>query len=135
MKVRRLVALLLITVLIVVASEALAAGAWVLWVQEERFWDAKGGHSGAQTRRWNVLDASSSETECRRKLTETIERVTHPNPPPNDADAMYKVTGDTVTFLFYPKDAKPTDTMTHSQVFHYVCLPDTVDPREPTGRK
>jgi len=135
MNVRRLVSLLFLTLLLPVASEALAAGTWVLWVEDERFWDPKGEHWGRQTRNWNVLDASSSEAECRRKLGETIKRVTNPENPPKDEDMMYKVTGDAVTFVFFPKDAKPTDKLRRSQVLRYICLPDTVDPRERSERK
>jgi hypothetical protein len=136
MKISCSMVLLLLPMLLADASEAPAASAWVLWVQEERFWDPKGGHWGRQTSGWSVLGASSSETECRRTLRDTVERVTHPDHPRSDADVLYKVTGDTVTFVFYPKDAKETDaTMTRSQVLHYVCLPDTVDPRDRNDRK
>lgn len=135
MKVGWLVALPVLSVLLVLASESPAAGAWVLWVQEERFSDPKGGHWGAETQRWDVLDASSSEAECRRKLGERIKRVTNPDSSPKDVKVFYKLIGDTVRFLFYPKDAKPEDTMIAAQDLHYVCLPDTVDPREPKGRK
>ena len=133
MKARRL-ALVLLIVLLVVVGEVLAAGAWVLWVREEHFSDPKGGQWGAQTRSWNVLAASSTEPECRRKLRERIERVTNPDFPPKDVKVLYKVIGDTVRFLFYPKDGSPTDTMIAAQDLHYICLPDTVDPREPRGR-
>jgi hypothetical protein len=84
--------------------------------------------------RWSVLGAASSETECLRRLRDAIERVAHPDFPRLDVDVMYKVTGDTVTLLFFPKDAKPTDTMTRSQTFRYACLPDTLDPRGPRGK-
>lgn len=127
--------LLLPAVLLVVATDTLAACAWVLWVQEERLSDPRGGHWGTQRSSWRVMGASSGETECRQRLRDTIQRVTQPEYPRQDADVMYKVTEDTVTFLFYPKDAKPTDKMTHSQIFHYACLPDTVDPRERNERK
>lgn len=135
MKVRHLVSLLFLTVILVVPSDALSAGAWVLWVEEERFLDPKGGHWGTQTRSWSVLDGSSSETECRRKLGETIKRMTNPDNLPKDEDVMYKVTGNTITFLFFQKDAKPTDKVKRSQVLHYVCLPDSVDPRDRSERK
>ncbi len=48
---------------------------------------------------------------------------------------MYKVNGDTVAFAFAAKDAKPTDTVTHSQHLRYACRPDTVDLWERTERK
>ena len=106
-------------------------GCLVLWVQDSRFGNPTGGRWGTQKSAWLVLTASSTETECRRKLRETIERVTNPEFPPKDEKVLYKVTGDTVSFLFYPKDGGP---MTANQILRYVCLPDTVDPREPRGK-
>jgi hypothetical protein len=119
--------------LFVLATSVSAECAWVLWVLEERIGDPKDGNSGSQIKPWILLGAASSETECQRRLRDTIERVAHPDFPRLDADVMYKVTGDTVTLLFFPKDAKPTDTITRSQTFHYACLPDTMDPRGPKG--
>ncbi len=107
----------------------------MLWVQDERFWDPTPKDWGHQTRSWGVLDASSSESECRRKLGATIKRVTSPENSPKDERVMYKVTNDVVTFIFFPKDSKPTDTVTHSQVLRYVCLPDTVDPRQRSDKR
>lgn len=113
------------------ANVALAEGAWVLWVQDNRFENPTGGRWGTQKSAWRVITASSTETECRRKLQETIERVTNPEFPPKDEKVLYKVTGDTVSFVFYPKDGGP---MTANQILRYVCLPDTVDPREHRGK-
>ncbi len=107
-----------------------SSGAWVLWVREERLSDPMGTEWRTQTSSWNLLGSFSSEPECRRDLRDTVERVTHPNEASADADLMAKVEGDTVTILYFPKHAKPTDTVTRSQILHYVCLPVTLDPRE-----
>jgi hypothetical protein len=120
--------------LLVLVPSASAECAWVLWVLEERLGDSRGGNRDVQTKPWFLVGAVSNETECQRRLRDTIERVAHPDFPRLDADVMYKVTGDTVTLLLFPKDAKPTDTMTRSQTFHYACLPDTMDPRGPKGK-
>ncbi|MGH7828977.1 MAG: hypothetical protein ACREP8_02255 [Candidatus Binatia bacterium] len=135
MNIRCSVSLLFLALFLFVATEAPAASAWVLWVQEEQLSDPKGGNWGSQTRNWKVLDGSSSELECRQKLIERIKRATNPENPPKDEEVTHKVTGDTITFLFFPKGATSTEKVTRSQVLHYVCLPDTVDPREPKGSK
>ena len=135
MKVRRSIALLLAAMLLVCVSETLAASAWVLWVRDERLAEPKGGQWGSQTNRWNLLEASSDEAGCRRVLQERIERVTHPDSLRDDEDVMSKVTENTVEFVFFPKGDKPTDTIKRAQILHYVCLPDTVDPRQHGERK
>jgi hypothetical protein len=102
--------------------------AWVLWTEESRFWNPKAEGWGSQTSDWEVVDGSSSETECRRKLADTMKRAANPDIPPND-DLMLKKTEDTITYLFFPKNTKETDKVRRSQVFRYVCLPDSVNPR------
>ena len=134
MKVRRVAAMLFLVVLLVVANEAKAACAWVLWVQDDRLEHRKDRDPGQQQIDWELIGASSSEADCQRKLKDTIERVTNPEKLPDEAKVMYKVEGDTVHFLFFPKNGKPTDTNTRSQTLHYFCLPDTVDPRNPKAR-
>jgi hypothetical protein len=49
-----------------VAASASAECAWVLWVLDERLGDdPKNGNWGAQTMRWIVLGAASSETDSK----------------------------------------------------------------------
>ncbi len=59
-------------------TSASAECAWVLWVEDQRFGNPQGRSYTMETTTWTVLGASSKETECRRTLRETIERVTHP---------------------------------------------------------
>ena len=61
--------------------------------------------------------------------------MTHPDSSRDDEDVMLKVTENTVEFVFFPKGDKPTDTIKRAQILHYVCLPDTVDPRQHGERK
>jgi hypothetical protein len=73
--------------LFLLATSVSAECAWVLWVLDERLGDdPKDGNWGAQ-----------------RRLRDTIERVAHPDFPRLDVDVMYKVTGDTVTLLFFQR--------------------------------
>ena len=132
--------LVVLTLFMTVGNGGLAAGAWVLWVQVHRISYPRdsAGHDLDAIERvdWEVLGAASSEKQCGQKLREKIYEVTHPPFPAEDTRMLYKVTGDSVSVLFYPKASKDTDkTMIAQQLLSYVCLPDTVDPRAAKGAK
>ena len=129
--------LLLLTMVLVVTSEALAGGPGCCGSGVERFGNPKDNNWGTHTREWGVIDGFSTEKECRQRIEERIKKMTNPNYLPKDDYTMYKVTGNTITFLFYDKDTKPNESgkMRGMQIMHHACLPDTVDPREPSQRK
>ena len=113
-----------------VVHEAVATCAWVLWVQDDRVSYLRGERS-APHMAWSLLGASAKEADCQRKLRSAVAHVTKPDQHPSDTEVLSKVEGDTVSLVFLPKAAKPTETPTQSQILRYFCLPDTVDPRHP----
>ena len=106
------------------ASVSSAECAWVLWVEDEQ--SSAPGWT-VQTS-WVLMQAYSNETECRKFLRKGLEQPTIEESA--DKHMMYKVTGDTLTILYFPKDFDATTKSTHRQVFRFLCLPDTIDPRE-----
>ena len=135
MKIKHSFCLLLLTMVIVVASEALAGG-WVLWVKDEQFGNPKGGQwQFHKDSNWGIIDGFPTEMECRQRIKERIDRATNPdNWTTSDSTVFYKVTENIITFLFFDKDAKPNETgrMRGTQIIHHACLPDSLDPREPS---
>lgn len=99
------------------ATSAAAECAWVLWMKETRLDYA----ANTEERRWHVTGAALNQAACEALLAQEVEAVTPPTPSKN---ALY--TG--VDFLHF-RSEKPVEKVTRIQRFDYVCLPDTVDPR------
>lgn len=136
MKTKCLTALVLLLILLLWSEVALAEGALVLWVEEIRYSDPKPKTWGTQTREWIIIDASSSEKECRQKIDDKIMNcILNSDGLSKIEDVYYKVTESTITFLFFNKDAKPDDKVKRSQVLRYICLPDAIDPRNKNSEK
>jgi hypothetical protein len=136
MKTRCIIALALLSILLISSEVALADGAWVLWVEDRHYSAPKSQTWGTQTNKWSIVDASSSEKECRQKIEEKIINcILNTENLLKSEDVYYKVTKDTITFLFFNKGVKPDDKVKRSQVLHYICLPGTVDPRNQNSEK
>ena len=72
MKTRYIIALALLSILLISSKIALADSAWVLWLEDSHY-SAPGSQTwGPQTNKWNIVDTSSSGTECRQKIQEKI---------------------------------------------------------------
>ena len=136
MKTRCIIALALLSILLISSEVALADGAWVLWVEDRHYSAPKSQTWGTQTNKWSIVDASSSEKECRQKIEEKIINcIVNTENLLKSEDVYYKVTKETITFLFFNKGVKPDDKVKRSQVLHYICLPGTVDPRNQNSEK
>ena len=136
MKTRSIIALALLSILFISSGIALADSAWVLWMEDRQYSAPKSQTWGTQTSKWSIVDASSSEKECHMKIQEKIINcILNTENLLKSEDVYYKVTKDTITFLFFNKDVKPDDKVKRSQVLHYICLPATVDPRNQNSEK
>jgi len=133
---RCIIALTLLSILLISSEIALADSAWVLWLEDRQYSAPKSQTSGTQTSKWSIVDTSSSEKECRLKIQEKIINcILNTENLLKSEDVYYKVTKDTITFLFFNKDVKPDDKIKRMQVLHYICLPATADPRNQNSEK
>ena len=108
----------------------------MLWVEEIRYSNPNSKTWVTKTHEWSIVDASSNEKECRQKIDDKIMNcILNSDSLSKTEDVYYKVTGNTIRFLFFNNDAKPDDKVKRSQVLRYICLPDTVDPRNQNSEK
>jgi uncharacterized protein YdeI (BOF family) len=133
---RCIIALVLLSILLISSEIALADSAWVLWVEDRQNSAPKSQTWGTQTNKWSIVDASSSEKECRLKIQEKIINcILNTENLFKSEDVFYNVNKDTITFLFFNKDVTPGDKVKRTQVLHYLCLPGAVDPRSQNPEK
>jgi hypothetical protein len=112
--------------LLAIATSAFAEGAWVLWSQPFEF-NLDDLKKSDLNRSWDPMDASATEAGCRRRMKETIEAVRQ----------MYVGQyGNAADFLSVGEDsyAATIPFMQTRISARLLCLPDTVDPRGPTGK-
>jgi len=140
MKIKHLICLLLLIIVLVVANEALAGG-WWLWVRDERFGypkedDQPRTHSESD---WSIIADFPTEMACRQRIKERIKRPTSLDNFGKDHgyQVMYKVTENTIKFLYFEKGAKPneSDKMRGEQIIYHICLAATIDPRKNSQKK
>jgi len=110
--------------MLVSAAAACAECAWVLWNDEARL--DYGTH--IESRVWHTIAGAPTRKKCEARLRQEIERVTHPDNPPKDL--LFEVRGEAVQLLYFRSD-QLKEKIARAQTFRYVCLPSTVDPREP----
>ena len=115
------------------APTAETACAWVLWVQDSRTAEK------STTETWETASASSTEVGCDAKLKDRVASWQQSmedgtTKPPKDEEVLYKlIDGRTLSLYFFRKGASRDELALRTQTIHYVCLPDTVDPRGPKG--
>jgi hypothetical protein len=121
---------LVVVCMLCFASPTFAASAWVLWAEDFRYDNPTDSGWGTQTTDWALLHAFADETTCKRERGLAMLEVLA-NLQSDKYDVLYKMTDTMIKLNFFPKNAKPTDTIKHAQTIRYVCLPDTIDPRTP----
>lgn len=122
---------IVLSALFIGVGEVVAACGWVLWDHDEKLWEPRGHGWGKQSSQWSVINASSNEEDCTRKLQEQVKLAVTNYSVPEDEEIMQKVEDNRISIMYFPKNSKPDDTVKRVQNIRYVCLPDTVDPREP----
>jgi hypothetical protein len=112
----------LLCALLAFVTSAFVEGAWVLWSQPFEFMEKPDVN-----RSWDPMDASATEAGCRRRMKETIEELRQMYAGPY---------GNTADFLPVGEDSyAATIPFMHTRISaRLLCLPDTVDPREPRGK-
>lgn len=132
---RTLSLVIVLSALFIGVGEVVAACGWVLWANNEKFWEPRGYGWGKQSSQWSVINASSNEEDCMRKLQKQVTlaatNAATNSFAPEGEEMMQKVEDNGISISYFPKNSKPDDTVKRVQNISYVCLPDTVDPREP----
>jgi hypothetical protein len=99
-----------------VATAASAECAWVLWLNHT------GVVAGEELALWIPLNASTNNPDCQQVLAATLQANRR---AANPSDAVTQRGSNMIDIV---SAAGPHTLL-------YVCLPDTVDPREPKGTK
>lgn len=109
------------------------ASVWLLWVQDEHFShpNPETGRWDRHTVEWQAIGAFFTEERCRDRLQEAMAEAVSQRTAPRDAKMWYKTDGEAISWLFFPKNARPSDPVLRSHLRRYSCLPETSDPRRP----
>ena len=109
---------------VMVVSSAGAECAWVLWTRS-----VTPSVGSVASEKWQVVDARASESACRSSAESQIQTILASSGQVFRHERLGK-TMAVQTYMSADSDPYPVAT----DVTSFVCLPDTVDPREPKGR-
>jgi hypothetical protein len=124
---QRSIGLLTVALVIFASGPALAQCAWALWNQVTYI-----GPRSPASDFWVLIDASPDYLQCEKGRTakaRDLLRVTESDRSgPNVARVTAKEDGNIVTKTTHLKDGGVM-----SMMYRLICLPDTIDPRGPSG--
>lgn len=109
------------------AVSASAECAWVLWYEQAEILFPKDAPLSSSMS-WGLVQAASSEAECRRALSAEVKGRSQPS---ENRKIMSGESSVHETIFQINDGRRQLVSMTD---FRYVCLPDTVDPRGPKGK-
>jgi len=123
-----------VLLLLAVSGDVISGSAWVLWVEIDTAWEPneiKKKWDRSDTN-WELLDAFEDKKTCQSGLNEEIKKIITAQSENDKFDVMNKVEGNKVKFAFFFKNKKKqkTDVIQRSEIYRYICVPDTIDPKK-----
>src|SRR5947209_930935 len=110
------------------ASVAAAECAWVFWKESELFDIPAAGHPKRKIE-WKLHDAYKTQEQCEKgKYAVWSHEVEYWTKTQQSSPHLEKV--DKVAGAFLSLSFKGKDGSSSSHTSRYLCLPDTIDPRE-----
>ena len=109
------------------AATASAECAWVLWEQTTTW---KASPKNVEETQWAPVTAASAQPSCEsskaNRVRETARKISSARRP---KDTIMPIDDDSVMWSW-----EEADGTKGAQFFRFLCLPDTVDPREPKAK-
>ena len=117
-------------VLFILSCNAYSASSWVLWAEVGSVWEPNEAAKrwDKHSINWKLLNAFNDKKSCQSGLNDAIKKITAPDKN-EQYDVLYKVNDNEVTLFYFPNNAKGTDVIQRSETYRYICIPDSIDPR------
>ncbi len=126
MRLARKAALLVAFSLLTSTATAYAECAWVLWEQTTTW---KASPKNVEETQWAPVTAASAQPICESSKANRIrQRVRNISSASRPKDTITPIDDSVMWSWEEPDDTKG------AQLFRFLCLPDTVDPRGPKGK-
>ena len=119
----------MVLILLVFAEWASAECAWVLWEEQIRlrFPGKESDPPMSGSTSWKLIQATA-EAECRRALAAEVSARSRPS---QNREIEVGENGFHETLFHVDDGQRRLVSMT---TFRYLCIPDTIDPREPESK-